>query len=334
MNEEKPKPKITAGTIIKLTIVFLLLIVIALSIFFFNKETTQKSNLLIDNKVVEVLDGSTPKQVSAMLSEQGVLKKGSLDLYYLLERVSHKNIIPGFYEITPTMSMKDIIALFGSGEFKQTKITFPEGWRMEQMAIRLDANGIVDYAEFTALAREYEGKLFPDTYYFKPKMTATEIVKMMTDDYSWRTENLAISDSDLIIASIVEREAANDADRALIAGIYKNRVKAGMKLQSDPTVEYGRDTNNLAKLSVEKQKEYSFWQPAHTVEFTSVVSPYNTYQVSGLPAGPLCSPGIASIKATLSPTASQYYYFLYGRDKKIHTAKTQAEHETNVQKYM
>ena len=334
MNKEKPKSKITAGTIIKLTIVFLLLVGIVSSIFFFNKETHKNSNLLNGNKVVEVLDGSTPKQVSSMLSEQGVLKKGSFDLYYLLERISRKNIIPGFYEITPSMSMKDIVALFDSGKFKQTKVTFPEGWRMEQMAIRLDANGVVDYSEFTAIAKEYEGKLFPDTYYFKPKMTATEIVKMMTDDYLWRTENLVVSDSDLIIASIVEREAANDTDRALIAGIYKNRVKVGMKLQSDPTVEYGRDTNNLAKLSADEQKEYSFWQAARTVEFTSVISPYNTYQVTGLPAGHLCSPGIASIEATLSPTASQYYYFLYGKDKKIHPAKNQAEHEMNIQKYM
>jgi len=310
------------------------LVGIGLSIFWFNKETSKSSNLLADNKVVEVLDGSTPKQVSTMLSDQGVLKKEPFDIYYLLERISRKNIIPGFYEITPSMSMKDIVALLSSGKFKQTKITFPEGWRMEQMAIRLDANGVVDYGEFVAAAKDYEGRLFPDTYYFKPKMTAVEIVKMMTDDYLWRTENLAISDSDLIIASIVEREAASDADRALIAGIYKNRVKAGMKLQSDPTVEYGRDTNNLAKLSIAKQKEYSFWQPARTAEFTSVVSPYNTYQVSGLPAGPLCDPGIASLEATLSPTASQYYYFLYGKDKKIHTAKTQAEHELNIQKYM
>lgn len=334
MNEEKQKTKIATGTIIKLGIVFLLIVAIALSIFLFNKETHKNSNLLADNKVVQVLDGSTPKQVSTMLSEQGVLKKGSFDLYYLLERISRKNIIPGFYEITPTMSMKDIVALFNSGKFKQTKITFPEGWRMEQMAIRLDANGVVDYSEFTAVARQYEGKLFPDTYYFKPRMTAVEIVKMMTDDYLWRTENLAISDSDLIIASIVEREAANDADRALIAGIYKNRVKAGMRLQSDPTVEYGRDTNNLAKLSVAEQKEYSFWQPAKTVEFASVISDYNTYRFSGLSAGPLCSPGIASLEATLSPTASQYYYFLYGKDGKIHPAKTQLEHELNVQKYM
>lgn len=332
--EDKEKPKRKTGTIIKLSIVFLLLVGIGLSIFWFNKETSKSSNLLADNKVVEVLDGSTPKQVSTMLSDQGVLKKEPFDIYYLLERISRKNIIPGFYEITPSMSMKDIVALLSSGKFKQTKITFPEGWRMEQMAIRLDANGVVDYGEFVAAAKDYEGRLFPDTYYFKPKMTAVEIVKMMTDDYLWRTENLAISDSDLIIASIVEREAASDADRALIAGIYKNRVKAGMKLQSDPTVEYGRDTNNLAKLSIAKQKEYSFWQPARTAEFTSVVSPYNTYQVSGLPAGPLCDPGIASLEATLSPTASQYYYFLYGKDKKIHTAKTQAEHELNIQKYM
>jgi UPF0755 protein len=232
------------------------------------------------------------------------------------------------------MSMTDIINLIDSGKIKQIRVTFPEGWRMEQMAIRLDANGVVDYGEFVTAARVYEGRLFPDTYFFKPKMAALDVVKIMTDDYLWRTENLAVSDSDLIIASIVEREAANDVDRAIIAGIYKNRVKVGMKLQSDPTVEYGRDTNNLAKLSFDEQMDYSFWQAARTVEFTSVVSLYNTYQVKGLPAGPLCSPGIASIEATLSPTPSDYYYFLYGTDKKIHPAKNQAEHEANIQKYM
>jgi len=334
MDEEKQKPRKKTGIIIKLSIVFLLIAAIATSVVFFNKETNKRSNLLSENKLVDIVDGSGAKQISKTLIDSGVLSDGAINYFYILERIKHKKIVPGVYEITPAMSMIDIINLIDSGKIKQVKVTFPEGWRMEQMAIRLDANGVVSYGEFVTAARVYEGKLFPDTYFFKPNMTALDAIKIMTDDYLWRTESLAISDSDLIIASIVEREAANDTDRAIIAGIYKNRVKVGMKLQSDPTVEYGRDTNNLAKLSFDEQKEYSFWQAAHTVEFTSVVSPYNTYQVKGLPAGPLCSPGIASIEATLSPTSSDYYYFLYGTDKKIHPAKNQTEHEANIQKYM
>lgn len=334
MDEEKQKPKKKTGIIIKLSIVFLLIAAIATSVFFFNKETNKKSNLLSENKLVDIVDGSGAKQISKTLIDSGVLSDNAINYFYILERIKHKKIVPGVYEITPAMSMIDIINLIDSGKIKQVKVTFPEGWRMEQMAIRLDANGVVNYGEFVTAARVYEGRLFPDTYFFKPNMAALDVIKIMTDDYLWRTENLAVSDSDLIIASIVEREAANDIDRAIIAGIYKNRVKVGMKLQSDPTVEYGRDTNNLAKLSFDEQKEYSFWKAARTAEFTSVVSPYNTYQVRGLPAGPLCSPGIASIEATLSPTPSDYYYFLYGTDKKIHPAKNQTEHEANIQKYM
>jgi len=213
-------------------------------------------------------------------------------------------------------------------------VTIPEGWRLEQVGAKLAASKIVDYSSFLNEASSYEGKLFPDTYFFEPEMTATAIVKMMSDNFYKRTDGLNLSNDDLIIASIVEREAANDSDRALIAGIYKNRVKIGMKLQSDPTVEYGRDTNNLTKLSVDKQREYSFWKSAKTSEFTSVVSDYNTYQVKGLPAGPICNPGLASIKATLSPVSTSYYFFLYGTDGKIHPATNSTEHQKNIFNYM
>jgi UPF0755 protein len=179
-----------------------------------------------------------------------------------------------------------------------------------------------------------EGKIFPDTFYLNPRMTASEVVKMMTDDYDTRTAGLDVSDDALVLASIVEREAANDTDRGIIAGIYTNRIKTGMKLQSDPTVEYGRDTNNIADISIAEKMAYSFWKSAKTVEFTSVVSVFNTYQISGLPSKAICNPGLKSIEAALNPTPSGYYFFLYGTDGKIHPSKTRVEHEVAVNKYM
>jgi len=180
-----------------------------------------------------------------------------------------------------------------------------------------------------------EGALFPDTYFLDPIMTGEAIVAKMEDDYSTRIEGMTVSTKDLTLASIVEKEAADsDADRGIIAGIYQNRIDLGMKLQSDPTVSYGRDSNNIASMTVKEILDYSFWKAAKTVEFTSVKSAYNTYQNAGLPPAPICNPGLASIKATLNPTASNYYYFLYGKDGILHAASTLDGHKNNVAKYL
>lgn len=319
--------------IFKIFFILLALIFIA-GIFFayFFVNQISRSNNIGTPTIYRIKSEQTISMVAKDLYDQKLIS--SQQFFKYGARAFWKNFKPGFYEIPANASIKSVLTLFQSGETKTVKITFPEGWRMEQMAVKLDEAGIVDYASFVAAAKKYEGKLFPDTYFMNPVMTSEEIIEMMTDDYLARTENLTVSNDDLIIASIVEREAANDQDRALIAGIYKNRLKIGMKLQSDPTVEYGRDTNNLAKMDTASQKEYTFWKSAKTIEFTSVVSKYNTYQVAGLPIGPLCSPGLASIKATLSPTTSNYYFFLYGEDGKIYPAKNQAEHESNIAKYM
>jgi UPF0755 protein len=321
---------------IKLFIIFAVLISILLAsagvLFFAEKEYTKGNSQISQNVIVKVEKGKSSQDLANILYEKNLIKNKNLYIY--ATKIFNKRIKVGFYEIPANASISDIINIIDSGNTKVTKVTIPEGWRVEQIGVKLAANKIVDYSDFMSLASSYEGKLFPDTYFFEPEMTAEAIIKMMFDDFTHRTENLELSNSDLIIASIVEREAGNDTDRALIAGIYKNRVKIGMKLQSDPTVEYGRDTNNLAKISPENQKEYAFWKSAKTSEFTSVISDYNTYRVKGLPAGPICNPGIASIEATLSPKASEYYFFLYGEDGKIYPARNQAEHERNIANYM
>jgi UPF0755 protein len=318
--------------IIFFSILILIVLGVAGASFYYYKTLNKPNSNITENVLVEIKSGESISDISTGLTSAGVLT--STKVFDLTTKFFKISVKPGFYEIAPNMSMAEVINLLESGKTKIVKITFPEGWRAEQVAKRLNDNKILKYEDFMAVAAENEGKLFPDTYFFNPRMSASDVVNMMTTDYKERISGLGVTNDDLIIASIVEREAANDADRALIAGIYKNRINIGMKLQSDPTVEYGRDLNNLAKLSAEEQKDYYFWKSAKTVEFTSVVSDYNTYQVKGLPKGPICNAGIASINATLSPTKSDYYYFLYGKDGKIHPAKTSAEHQQNIMKYM
>ena len=127
----------------------------------------------------------------------------------------------------------------------------------------------------------------------------------------------------MIVASIVERESENDADRATIAGVYLNRVAIGMALEADPTVQYAKDNITLGTTPLSKMK---FWQPITAEEYHSVASPYNTY-LNLLPPGPIANPGLASIIAAENPAKHDYLYFLYNSKKQLKLAKTLTEHE-------
>jgi UPF0755 protein len=129
--------------------------------------------------------------------------------------------------------------------------------------------------------------------------------------YQERTAGMNVSDSTLKLASIVEREAANDSDRALIAGIYTNRLNRGMKLEADPTVQYGKDNNEFGGLTWEKKQEFKFWGTISLADYTAVKSDYNTNSFVGLPPTPICNPGLKSIVAALAPQESNYIYFLH-----------------------
>lgn len=317
-------------------IIFAILILILVAVaggLFVIKRTLQTPNGDIkENTIIKIESGTSISGVADLLVSSNLIKNKTLYIYST--KFFGKKINAGFYEVLANSSMVDIINLIDSAKIKLVKVTIPEGWRSEQVAEKLDELKILSYADFVREALPQEGKIFPDTFYMNPRMTAGEAVKMMTDDYDERTAGLDVSNDALVLASIVEREAADDTDRGIIAGIYSNRIKAGMKLQSDPTVEYGRDTNNIADLSTTEKMAYSFWKSAKTVEFTSVVSPFNTYQIDGLPPKPICNPGLKSIEAALNPTPSNYFFFLYGTDGKIHPSKTRAEHEAAVSKYM
>jgi len=321
--------KIIKYIALSLLIAFLLLL--ALGAYFY-KKILIAPNSLANPVIIKIENNTTKKDAAKQLKAAGAI--GNEYIFLITAILYHKKINAGFYEIVPAMTTAEVIKKIDAKETKLLKVVFPEGWRTEQMAERLNENGIVGYEEFMAAAEGKEGRLFPDTYLFNPKMTGSDVVVMMLDDFETRTENLSLTDDQLTLASIIEREAANDADRGLIAGIYNNRLKIGMKLQSDPTVEYGRDSNATAQLSLTEKIDYTYWKSAKTAEFTSVKSVFNTYLVSGLPAGPICNPGLKSIEAALSPSPSKYYYFLYGKDGVLYPSSTAIEHEALAAKYL
>lgn len=223
-------------------------------------------------------------------------------------------------------------------------ITIPEGYRREQIAALLEEKGVTSAADFIAATANDEGRLFPDTYRFFPGSTANSVRDRLLATYDSKTASLGnIGKDALSIASIVEREARTDSERADVAGVYWNRLNAGFNLGADPTVQYGKETNDLAaKLkgvtAAAEQgtviRQFNFWQPITRADYTGVDSLYNTYEIATLPPGPICNPGVASITAALHPSQHQYYYFLYGKDGKPVYAKTLQEHNRNVATYL
>lgn len=296
-------------------------------LFYFRQqiESVQTGNR---TKEIKIIDGQSTAEISDNLSQKGLIKSGwSFRLYLKFKKITIK---AGDYLIPSNLNEIQVAEILSVGDHQVIRITIPEGWRREQIAQYLNEHAKIDPTEFLTKTKDLDGKLFPDTYDLTDKPTVDEIISKMTDDYVARTQGLNVTDGVLSLAAMVEREAAGDADRANIAGVFANRQKIGMKFESDVTVQYQKDTNNYPTAGV---LNYKFWKAIVTGDTKNIAGPYNTYLYVGIP-GPICNPGLASIKAALSPATHNYYYFIYGNDDKFYMAKTQAEHQANVKKYL
>jgi UPF0755 protein len=204
-------------------------------------------------------------------------------------------------------------------------ITIPEGWRREQIAQLLEIKNVTSAEEFLARTTELEGSLFPDTYRFFLNTPVNDVVEELTSTFTKRTASRPPTRNELILASIVEREAASASERPIIAGVYANRLAIGMKLDADPTVQYGKVTNLLQKGTTPAE----YWPTITRADYQGVVSPFNTYRSAGLPPAPIANPGLASIQAAQQPADHDFLFFVH-RNGELRLAKTLAEHERNA----
>lgn len=226
----------------------------------------------------------------------------------------------GHYSLSPGMSMNEIMVLLLSGKADTVRFTVPEGYDIRRVAEKLSAEGFIDADEFMkevetgvfdydflaeapAGPERLEGFLFPDTYEIFATADEHDIIdkmlyqfsKVFTEESEARAKELGMSVREVItLASIIEREARVPEDRPVIASVFYNRLKIGMPLQSCATVQY----------ILGEQK------PVLSIEDTQIESPYNTYLISGLPPGPIASPGAESIRAALYPADTEYLFFL------------------------
>lgn len=291
--------------------------------------------------VFEIRRGETTRSIAESLEESNLIASKWPFLFEILIR--GKKIQAGTYSLSPRLSIHEIVEQFVTGNVTSYRVTILEGWRIEQIADYLAELGIVSRSEFLAASvydpvrytlpsgikleagASLEGLLFPDTYEFRIGVTSKEIVKTMLDTFAAKTKDLAPTYQAVILASIVEREAKTESERPIIAGIYTNRLAANMKLEADPTVQYGKDTLQAAAL--DEGKTMTWWQPITASDYQGVSSPWNTYRVTGLPPTPIAAPSLSSLKAAIHPASHDYYFFFHRVDGTPVYSKTKAEHD-------
>jgi UPF0755 protein len=272
---------------------------------------------------VKVVEGEDLGTLASDLKAKGVITSANLFKVYAKALGYSKSIIPGAYLFKSPTGIAFTISRFTRGDFgiPLIKITFPEGFTLEQITARLEANlPLFDKNKFARFASSSEGYLFPETYFFMPGVDEKKIYTSMILMFKSKTEKLwgattteEEKDSIVKMASIIEKEVRNPEDMKVVSGIFWKRIKLGMPLQADSTLAYERNKTS-AELTLDDLK---------------LDTTYNSYTRKGLPPTAIDNPGLNAIDAAANPIDSKYLYFLTGKDGKVYYAKTLAEHVAN-----
>lgn len=278
-----------------------------------------------------VKKGESARSISERLKNQGFIRSSLA--FFIRARFTGlgNDIQAGQFILTPSMDMDTIATTLTHGTI-DVRVTIPEGWRNEEIALKLTQGFGIPESEFLKVSSE--GYMFPDTYFIPQDASAAAIAKLMLDNFN---KKLSAFDENKIkkkgltlkeivaIASLVEREASHDEDRPLVASVILNRLKIGMKLDIDATIQYALGY---------QQKEKSWWKKELTLDDINIQSPYNTYRNAGLPPSPIANPGIEALEAVYNAPDTDYIYYISDATGKIHPAKTIEEHNTNISKYL
>jgi peptidoglycan lytic transglycosylase G len=297
-----------------------------------------------ESRAFVISRGETAGSIAQRLESEGFIRSALAFAFLLYEDGRETSLQSGTYTISAAFTPRELARVFEKAPSEQAFLRIIEGWRLSETAAAVNkAFPSISADDFTkaavvgqrkntvlsGLAPEVslEGFLFPDTYFFKPTATATQIVDALLDQFELRvgqTLRQAAVDRKMTIyeivklGSIVEREARDRQESATIAGVYSNRLEIGMKLDADPTIQY----------AIGEWRELTLAD----LEFES---PYNTYRVGGLPPTPICSPGQAALDGAAKPAQVPYFYFVAKSDGTGgHAfAITLEEHEANRVKY-
>lgn len=294
--------------------------------------------------VFTISPGMSSRSIGSKLEKEGIINEGwAFEEYVKRENLAAK-LQAGDYTLRPGATISDLAETFLIARKDEVRITIPEGYRLTQIDELFAEKGLTSPGDILALKDnnfnfeitkdipkgvDLEGYLFPDTYFFETEKTsAKEILEKLigTMNTKFTPEMLAeIKRQDktlhevLTVASLIERESFADDERPVISGIIWNRLDIGMTLGIDATIQYAVSDG---------------WEQNLTYDDLQIESPYNTRTKAGLPPGPICSPGIESIKAAIYPEETDYLYYLHDANGQIYYAATNSEHNENRALYL
>lgn len=295
-------------------------------------------------RLITIEPGIGARTILTRLESAGVLPNADLARAFLVYRLGDPSLKAGEYRFDQPLNTPEVLEKLVRGEVVTYPVTLIEGLTFEEMADTLEAKGFGDaeifkremgrsdlIADLDPKAENLEGYLYPDTYSFARGTEESEIVATMVRTFRKRFNSQVVAAHagapvqrtvrELVtLASIVEKEARLDEERGRIAGVYANRLRIGMGLYADPTVIYGI-------------KLLGTWDGNLRRKDLKIDSPYNTYVYPGLPPGPICSPGVASMVAAASPDETEHLYFVSRNDGSHVFARTLAEHNRNVTRW-
>jgi UPF0755 protein len=290
--------------------------------------------------IVTIPKGASLSQVGGILQEKGVISSKLVLRLVALIRGEQRSIKAGDYALKTGTDTGDVLDLLISGKTLMLTLTIPEGYDMFQVADLFQRQGVMSKDDFLALVRDkaflqelgiqagsVEGYLFPDTYFFRysEKNDGSLIVRRMVqrfkgvydqnvrataDKYGWSQGQV------LTLASLIEKEARN-SEHALVSAVFHNRIREKMRLQCDPTVIYGIKPMGSKITRSDLDRKH----------------PYNTYQVHGLPPGPIANPGKAALVAAVNPADEDFLYFVARNDGSHDFSRNLDEHNKKVNLY-
>ncbi|MEO8604863.1 MAG: endolytic transglycosylase MltG, partial [bacterium] len=288
--------------------------------------------------VVVVPTGESFRAVAARFHAAGALRHPLLLTVWARITGLDRSVRSGEFRVDTARSPIDLLALLQSAGDASTLVTIPEGLTTEQIAALFEEHGYGGRDVFRCAMREpalllefalpasgVEGYLFPDTYAFDLTKSPSDIVRAMVSRFRQQTADLAarraaagLSEAEMVtLASVIEKETGQPAERPLISGVFHNRLRVGMPLQSDPTVLYGRGEGR---------------GPITRADLASP-QPYNTYVHRGLPPGPIANPGRAALEAAIAPASTEALYFVSRNDGSHTFSATLDEHNRAVRRF-
>ncbi|MDP3974259.1 MAG: endolytic transglycosylase MltG [Candidatus Daviesbacteria bacterium] len=312
------------------------LLVVIIIIFFIVRSfwTSQLSQVSSDQtpKDFVIAKGESFSSVLARLDEEDLIKSPLFFNIYGRLSGSIDRIQAGSFPLSPSMNAQEILKEI-TGQPEDLWATFLEGWRVEEMAQKLNQEFRIQNSEFLKVAKE--GYMFPDTYLFPKDYTPGQIAQKLMDTFEERYDEELRSkirnqglteDEGVILASIVEREARSDKARTEIAAILLKRLKIGMGLNADATLQY-----ILVPQGSESPPAGGWWTKYLTNEDKKIDSPYNTYRYKGLPPKPIANPSLSSLQAVANADPNTpYLYYYHDSEGNSYYAKTLEEHSANV----